>query len=99
MILHTGEDVGEVVEWIDLTRLARRHQRVQARNARAAVAVVDEEIVLPAECDAPERALRAVVVERQARLIEEDAELVPLVVGVADGRRDGALRWMAILLR
>jgi hypothetical protein len=48
VILHTGEDVGEVVEGIDLTRLARRHQRVQARNARAAVAVVDEEVVLPA---------------------------------------------------
>ncbi len=32
MILHAGEDVGEVLEGIDRARLARRHERVQTRE-------------------------------------------------------------------
>jgi hypothetical protein len=77
VILHAREHVREVLEGIDPARLACRDERVQSRDARAAVAVVDEEVILPAECDAPERTLRAVVVERQPRLVEEDAQLVP----------------------
>src|SRR5215471_12946057 len=57
VILHAREDVGEVVEGIDRARLAGGNERVKPREACARVAVVNEEIVLPAERDASQRAL------------------------------------------
>jgi hypothetical protein len=49
VILHAREHVGEVVEGIDRTRLACGNERVEAGDARAGVAAVDEEVVLPVE--------------------------------------------------
>src|SRR5579883_3069881 len=78
MILHASEDVGEILEGVDAARLAGRDERVETRDVRAALEVVDEEVVLAAEGHAAERALRAVVVERHALVVEEDAEMLPL---------------------
>src|SRR5579859_3908775 len=91
MILHTREHVDEVLEGVDPARFAGGHQRVQARDTRSALDVVDEEVVLAAEGNASERALGAVVVERHPLVVEKDAELLPLVVGVADRRAHGTL--------
>ena len=48
---------------------------------------------------AAEGSLRAVIIERHERVVEEDAELVPLVFGIADGGGDRAFRRMPLLLR
>ena len=54
---------------------------------------------VPPKRDALKRTLRAIVVERQASLVEEDAEVVPLVVDVADSSGNGALGRMTVALR
>jgi hypothetical protein len=77
VILDAGEDVGEILEGIDPARLARRHQRLQARKALSAIDVVDEEVVLATEGHAAERTFRAVVVQGDALVVGEDAELLP----------------------
>jgi hypothetical protein len=96
VILDAGEDVGEVLEGVDAASLACRDERVEALEARAALDVVDEEVVLAAERDATESALGAVVVEGHAIVVEDDAQLVPLVVGVAERDADGALGRVAL---
>ena len=98
MILHARDDVGEIREWVDPARLARRDERVQPGDAHARVDVPDEEIVLPTERDPTERALGRVVVERHACVVEEAPEFAPLVQRVSDRRRDRTLWRVSWLL-
>jgi hypothetical protein len=99
VILHASEDVGEILQGIDAARLARRDERVEAREALSALDIVDEEVVLSAKGDAAERALRAIVVERHVLIMKEDAELLPLVVRVANRCSDRTLARMSLALR
>jgi hypothetical protein len=98
VILHARDNVGEVSKRIDAARLAGSDERVEASDAHACRDVADEEVVLAAECDAAQRSLRRIVVERHAWVVEEAAELAPLVQRVSDRDRDRALRRMPWLL-
>jgi hypothetical protein len=59
-----------LVEGIDAARLARGREGGEAREVLAGGDVALEEVVLPAEGDPAEGALRGVVVERHARILE-----------------------------
>jgi hypothetical protein len=48
VILDADEDVGEILEGIGAAGLARRDERVKAREALSAIDIMDEETVLTA---------------------------------------------------
>src|SRR3712207_2434354 len=92
MTLHASDHVGEVAERIDAARFARRDERVEASDVRARVDVADEEEVLPAERHASKRRLGRGVVERDAHVLEEAAEVVQSTNAVLDRLADWTLR-------
>lgn len=51
--LHAQQQVGEVVDGVDVVGLAGRGERVDARQVLAGVVRTDEEEVLPAEGESP----------------------------------------------
>jgi hypothetical protein len=79
MGLHANEHVGEVLDRVDVVRIAGGDQRVEPGQVLAGGVIADEEEVLPAEGADPERPLGLIVVERQGGVGEEEAERVPLV--------------------
>src|SRR5687768_4456657 len=98
MVLDARDDVGEIGEGVDAAGLAGRDEGVQAGDAHAGLDVADKEEVLAAERYPSQRAFGRVVVERHACVLEEAAELTPLVERVVDRGRDRALRRMPRLL-
>ena len=98
MVLDARDDVGEVGEGVDAAGLAGGDEGIEAGDAHPGLDVANEEEVLPAESDPPERALGRVVVERYACVVEKAAELAPLLERVVDRRRDWALRRVPRLL-
>jgi hypothetical protein len=75
--LDARQHVAEVSERVDVPRLARRDERVEPGDVGARGGVTDEEEVLPAEGNTAKRALRGVVVDGDAGVVEEATEVVP----------------------
>src|SRR5690606_16226165 len=73
-------------------RLTGGDERVQPGEALTRGDVADEEVVLPPERHTPERTLGGVVVEGDADVVEEDAELLPLPLSQRSCRLFGLRR-------
>ena len=95
MVLDARQHVREIVEGIDAARFARRNKGIQAREAFARSDIADEEIVLTAQRNSTERALGRIVVEWYVRVVEEDAEFVPLTERVTNRDTERTLWWVS----
>lgn len=76
--LHAHQHVREVVNWVDVVRLARGDEGVEPGQVIAGVIRPDEEEVLPSEGGDAERALGGVVVDGEVLIGDEERKRVPL---------------------
>ncbi len=74
-----AEDVGEVGDGLDGVGFAGGGEGVEAGDVGAGLLVPHEEKVLTAEGYDSKRRLAPVVVRRDARVVEEAGQLVPVV--------------------
>ena len=96
--LDADQDVGQVLLGIDAVRLAGGDEGVEPGEVLPGLFVSDEEVVLPAKCRDAEGTFCGVVVEREAGVVEELRQCLPLFEGVADCIPNGALGRMQGLL-
>ena len=73
------QHVREVGDRVDAIQLAGSDEGVEPCQVLACLEVTDEEEGFSAERNTPQRGLGAVVVWRDARVAQEDAELAPVV--------------------
>ena len=81
----SGENVGEVMLWVDAVELGGLDEGVHGCSPSTASIGTGEEVVLAANPDAAQRPLGGIVVERQAAVIEAADECGPARSHVAEG--------------
>src|SRR5450631_54488 len=86
-----AEEVSQVAPRLDIMQLAAGEQRDEGGIGLCAVVASDEEPVFSPDGFAPQRALRAIVMQRKAAVLEESAQGRALVARVADGLGGGRL--------
>jgi hypothetical protein len=77
MLADAHEHVALVLEGVDTVQLARGDERVQDARTLGAPVASSEKSVLATDGDVPELALRSVVVELEAGVVEEAGERIP----------------------
>lgn len=83
---HHADDVPEVLLGIESVEPRRCDKREDATDARGVIVAAGKEPSFAADCRAPERALRSVVVEHEPAVVEEARERGLLPMSVAEGR-------------
>ncbi|MDQ3241108.1 MAG: hypothetical protein M3Q43_06930, partial [Actinomycetota bacterium] len=77
------EDIGEVLDRVDLGARARNDERVEEREVLAGVLAVNEQEVLATDGDDPHRIFRSVVIERDARVAKEAPQIAEILARIS----------------
>ena len=89
--MYPDEDIGEVLDRMDIVEFAAGDQRLQDGEVLIGPVMADKEEALAAESVDPEHPVGDVVVQRNARVLEEKEQGFELVVEVgATHRRQDA---------
>ena len=91
MSIDAGQHVAEIVEHVDTMTLAGGDEAEEDRGGVATVFGSQERPVAAAHGNAAQGAFGGVVVDGQIAVCGVDAQRVPLVEGVGDGRAHGTL--------
>lgn len=90
--IDSGEDIGEVFDWVDVVGFARSHEGQVNCGCFAAGIRAYKETVLPHQDEVFDGTLGRIIVDFEVRILEEPCQSDPVVEGVLDRRHEHMCR-------